>query len=147
MNDTDHPSASEDADVHTAAVYRAPDGPAAGPAVSTVTAESGAGLGSGALVVTRGPQMGGRFELPHPVTVAGRHPDASVFLDDITVSRCHAEFRWLDGEYWVVDVGSLNGTYVNRVQIQSRPLSSGDEIQIGKFRLTFTCQPQPDLPA
>ena len=54
------------------------------------------------------------------------------------MSRHHAEFRWLDDEYWIVDTGSLNGTYVNRVQVQSLPLSSGDQIQIGKFRLTFT---------
>jgi pSer/pThr/pTyr-binding forkhead associated (FHA) protein len=78
------------------------------------------------------------------VTVAGRHPDSTVYLDDATVSRYHAEFRWLDDEYWLIDTGSLNGTYVNGELVQSLPLADADEIQIGKFRLTFTCQPRTE---
>lgn len=98
--------------------------------------------GSGVLQITRGPGAAGRFLLADDVVDAGRHPDSAVCLDDITVSRNHAEIRWLDDEYWIVDTGSLNGTYVNGAQVQSLPLNNGDEIQIGKFRLTFTCQPQ-----
>ena len=70
-------------------------------------------------------------------TTAGRHPEADIFLDDVTVSRRHAEFRRDGDSFEVVDVGSLNGTYVNREPKDSQVLSSGDEIQIGKFRLVF----------
>lgn len=134
----------EDASLHTAAVHRAANAPIAAPAPHAPSAGQGASPGSGVLVITRGPSMGGRFLLTNPVTAAGRHPDSPVFLDDITVSRRHAEFRWLDDEYWIIDSGSLNGIYVNQVQVQSLPLSSGDEIQIGKFRLTFTCRPEAE---
>ncbi|BBZ54395.1 MULTISPECIES: FHA domain-containing protein [Mycobacteriaceae] len=98
--------------------------------------------GSGVLVINRGPGPGGQFLLADDVVAAGRHPDSAVFLDDITVSRHHAEIRWLDDEYWIIDAGSLNGTYVNGTPVQALPLTSGDEIQIGKFRLGFTCRPQ-----
>ncbi len=67
----------------------------------------------------------------------GRHPESDVFLDDITVSRRHAEVRFQDGGFWAHDVGSLNGTYLNRQRIDNAPLSSGDEVQVGKFRLLF----------
>ena len=80
---------------------------------------------------------GSRFLLDRPVTSAGRHPGSDVFLDDITVSRRHAEFRRENDELHVVDVGSLNGTYVNREPVESAVLVSGDEVQIGKFRLVF----------
>lgn len=89
------------------------------------------------LVVKRGPNAGARFLLDRDTTTAGRHPEADIFLDDVTVSRRHAEFRRNDGEFEVVDVGSLNGTYVNREPRNSQTLSTGDEIQIGKFRLVF----------
>ena len=130
------PPRTPDEDV--TAVHHALSEPAAGPDPHRAPAVKGAFLGSGILAVTRGPIVGAQFILSQPITAAGRHPNSDVFLDDITVSRHHAEFRWLDDEYWIVDTGSLNGTYVNRVQVQSRPLSSGDQIQIGKFRLTFT---------
>ncbi|WP_219068017.1 FHA domain-containing protein [Candidatus Mycobacterium methanotrophicum] len=110
-------------------------------AVPTVGPDSGApvveGLpvGSALLVATRGPNAGSRFLLDRPVTSAGRHPDGDVFLDDITVSRQHAEFRWDNDELHVDDVGSLNGTYVNQKPAQSAELVSGDVVQIGKFRL------------
>ena len=98
--------------------------------------------GSGVLVINRGPGPGGQFLLADEVVAAGRHPDSAVFLDDITVSRHHAEIRGLDDEYWIIDAGSLNGTYVNGTPVQALPLTSGDEIQIGKFRLGFTCRSQ-----
>lgn len=93
--------------------------------------------GSALLVVKRGPNAGSRFLLDQETTAAGRHPDSDIFLDDVTVSRRHAEFRRNGADYEVVDVGSLNGTYVNREPKNSAALSNGDEIQIGKFRLVF----------
>ena len=93
--------------------------------------------GSALLVVKRGPNAGSRFLLDQPTTTAGRHPDSDIFLDDVTVSRRHAEFRKNDDQFEVVDVGSLNGTYVNREPKNSSELSNGDEIQIGKFRIVF----------
>ena len=93
--------------------------------------------GQALLVVKRGPNAGARFLLDQPTTTAGRHPEADIFLDDVTVSRRHAEFRAQDGQFEVVDVGSLNGTYVNREPRNSQELTNGDEIQIGKFRLVF----------
>ena len=93
--------------------------------------------GAALLVVKRGPNAGARFLLDQDSTTAGRHPEADIFLDDVTVSRRHAEFRRKDDAFEVVDVGSLNGTYVNREPRNSELLSDGDEIQIGKFRLVF----------
>ncbi|WP_068177912.1 FHA domain-containing protein [Mycobacterium sp. UM_CSW] len=94
--------------------------------------------GSALLVVKRGPNAGSRFLLDQPVTSAGRHPDSEILLDDITVSRRHAEFRLAeDGSWTVADVGSLNGTYVNRQPVDSAVLANNDQVQIGKFRLVF----------
>lgn len=140
MNLTDHARLGDDVTVHATAIHGVVGEDAKGHAVH----QRGAVVspGSGVLVITRGPGPGGRFLLADDVVAAGRHPDSAVFLDDITVSRHHAEIRWLEGEYWIVDVGSLNGTYVNGVQVPFLPLTSGDEIQIGKFRLSFTCRPQ-----
>ncbi|MGW3410611.1 FHA domain-containing protein [Streptomyces sp. NPDC000888] len=95
-------------------------------------------LGSALLVVRRGPNSGSRFLLDGELTTAGRHPQSDIFLDDVTVSRRHVEFRRVgDGSFTVADVGSLNGTYVNRERIDSVALSNGDEVQIGKYRLVF----------
>ena len=92
---------------------------------------------SALLVVRRGPNSGSRFLLDSDVTTAGRHPSSDIFLDDVTVSRRHAEFvRTADG-FAVRDVGSLNGSYVNRERIDESALASGDEVQIGKYRLVF----------
>jgi hypothetical protein len=93
--------------------------------------------GSALLVVKRGPNAGSRFLLDQDVTTAGRHPDSDIFLDDVTVSRRHVEFRRDGAGFSVYDVGSLNGTYVNRERIDSAALSGGDEVQIGKFRLVY----------
>jgi hypothetical protein len=93
--------------------------------------------GSALLVVKRGPNAGSRFLLDQDVISAGRHPDSDIFLDDVTVSRRHAEFRREGSGYSVHDVGSLNGTYVNRERIDAAALTGGDEVQIGKFRLVY----------
>ena len=93
--------------------------------------------GHALLVVQRGPGSGSRFLLDKDVISAGRQPDSDIFLDDVTVSRRHVEFR-REGEIFSVhDVGSLNGTYVNREPVDSAALAGGDEVQIGKFRLVF----------
>ena len=89
------------------------------------------------LIVLRGPNEGSRFLLDHDFTSAGRHPDSDIFLDDVTVSRRHAEFYRQGAFFTVRDVGSLNGTYVNRERIEEAQLTGGDEVQIGKFRLLF----------
>ncbi len=89
------------------------------------------------LVVKRGPQAGARFVLDDPVTGAGRHPESHIFLDDITVSRRHAEIERTPTGYVLRDVGSLNGTYLNRERISEVALANGDEVQIGKFKLVF----------
>ncbi|MDL5158232.1 glycogen accumulation regulator GarA [Actinomycetospora termitidis] len=98
--------------------------------------------GSALLVVKRGPNAGSRFLLDRDTTSAGRHPDSDIFLDDVTVSRRHAEFRRDGAEFVVVDVGSLNGTYVNREPVDTAVLANGDEVQIGKFRLVFLTGPR-----
>jgi FHA domain/zinc-ribbon domain len=94
--------------------------------------------GTALLVVLRGPNAGSRFLLDHDFTSTGRHPDSDIFLDDVTVSRRHAEFYRHEADRFTVrDVGSLNGTYVNRERIEEAELFGGDEVQIGKFRLLF----------
>jgi pSer/pThr/pTyr-binding forkhead associated (FHA) protein len=93
------------------------------------------------LVVKRGSDEGVRFVLESDVTSAGRHPESDIFLDDVTVSRRHAEFVTRDQITTVRDVGSLNGTYVNRERIDEAQLKSGDEVQIGKFKLLFLVAP------
>ena len=93
--------------------------------------------GSALLVVKRGPNAGSRFLLDAHTTTAGRHPESDIFLDDVTVSRRHAEFVREGGGFVVRDVGSLNGTYLNRERIDAAGLAGGDEVQIGKYRLVF----------
>ena len=88
-------------------------------------------------MVQRGANAGSRFLLDTDVTTAGRHPESDIFLDDVTVSRRHAEFRRDDGRFSIHDAGSLNGTYVNQRRVESTELANGDELQIGKFKLTF----------
>jgi pSer/pThr/pTyr-binding forkhead associated (FHA) protein len=93
--------------------------------------------GQALLVVQRGANAGSRFLMDQDVTTAGRHPDSDIFLDDVTVSRRHVEFRRDENRFFVHDVGSLNGTYVNQRRVESTELANGDELQIGKFKLTF----------
>ena len=93
--------------------------------------------GSAMLVVQRGPNAGSRFLLDADLVTAGRHPDSDVFLDDVTVSRRHAEFRRSGDGFVVRDVGSLNGTYVNRDRVDEVTLTNGDEVQVGKYRLIY----------
>jgi len=93
--------------------------------------------GVGVLIVRAGSQAGDRFVLDNDITRLGRHPDSEISLDDITVSRRHAEVQHTEQGYVVADSGSLNGTYVNQERVERAPLSHGDELQIGKFRLVF----------
>ena len=91
----------------------------------------------GVLIVRAGEQAGTRFTLDNDVTRLGRHPDSEISLDDITVSRRHAEVQRTADGYMVADSGSLNGTYVNQERVERAALRHGDEVQIGKFRLVF----------
>ncbi|WP_440710463.1 FHA domain-containing protein [Herbiconiux sp. YIM B11900] len=93
--------------------------------------------GSALLIVRRGPSSGARFLLDTTVSTVGRHPNADIFLDDVTVSRRHAEFTRHGHTFGVKDLGSLNGTYVEGVRVDEALLDDGAEVQIGKFRLTF----------
>ncbi|MCL4116782.1 UNVERIFIED_CONTAM: hypothetical protein GTU68_010372 [Idotea baltica] len=95
------------------------------------------GFGSAVFVVKRGRKAGERYPVTATRTTIGRHPESDIFLDDVTVSRRHAEVH-RDGEAVLLnDAGSLNGTYLNRTRIESGSLRSGDEVQIGKFKLVF----------
>jgi len=93
--------------------------------------------GSALLIVRRGPTVGARFLLDIPLTVAGRHPDADIFLDDVTVSRRHAEIVRDGVTFTVRDLDSLNGTYLDGERTSEGALTDGSEIQIGKYRMTF----------
>lgn len=105
---------------------------------SDVTAVENLPAGSAMLLVQRGPDAGARFLLDSDQETVGRHPESDIFLDDISVSRRHATFTRSAGGYVVADLGSLNGTYVNRDRIDSDiVLSGGDEVQIGKYRLIY----------
>lgn len=102
--------------------------------------------GSALLVVRRGPNAGARFLLDADVTTVGRHPDADIFLDDVTVSRRHSEFLREGRRFQIKDLGSLNGTYLDGNRIDTANLSEGSEVQVGKFRLTFYAS-RADVPA
>jgi pSer/pThr/pTyr-binding forkhead associated (FHA) protein len=93
--------------------------------------------GRGVLIVKRGPNAGSKFFLDVDGVALGRHPESDIFLDDITVSRRHVEIRREGEGFRLKDVGSLNGTYINRERVEDAELRSGDEIQIGKFKLIF----------
>ncbi len=99
--------------------------------------------GTALLIVLRGPNTGARFLLDDDEVSSGRHPHSDIFLDDVTVSRRHAIFTRQTTGYAVRDVGSLNGTYVNRKRIDEAHLEPGDEVQIGKFRLVYYRGRQP----
>ena len=151
MTDKDFNSGadSDEVTVETTSVFRADfltelDAPPETGGEKAVSGVEGLPAGSALLIVKRGPNAGSRFLLDQPTTSAGRHPDSDIFLDDVTVSRRHAEFRLENNEFQVVDVGSLNGTYVNREPVDSALLANGDEVQIGKFRLVFLTGPKDD---
>ena len=116
--------------------------PAPDPAVPDGGALDALPAGSALLVVKRGPNAGSRFRLDADTTTTGRHPESDIFLDDVTVSRRHAEFARESGGFVVRDVGSLNGTYLNRERIDAAGLAGGDEVQIGKYRLVFLVGPR-----
>ena len=145
MTEKDHDQTSDEVTGETTSAFPSADfvnepdalPPWAPPALSPVEALP---PGSALIVVKRGPNAGSRFLLDQPVMAAGRHPGSDIFLDDVTVSRRHAEFRREDDEFKVVDVGSLNGTYVNQEAVESAVLLNGDEVQIGKFRLVFSTE-------
>jgi hypothetical protein len=119
----------------------------ASPATPTPSEDLGSAVadlepGTALLVAVRGPNDGARFLLDRDVVTVGRHPDSDIFLDDITVSRRHAEFRREEGRFWVHDAGSLNGTYVNGTRADEQLLAHGDEVQVGKFKLVaFLTEP------
>lgn len=145
--DIEKDQTSDEVTVETTSVFRADflselDAPAQAGTESAVSGVEGLPPVSALLVVKRGPNAGSRFLLDQAITSAGRHPDSDIFLDDVTVSRRHAEFRLENNEFNVVDVGSLNGTYVNREPVDSAVLANGDEVQIGKFRLVFLTGPK-----
>lgn len=101
--------------------------------------------GNALLIVKRGPNAGARFLLDQDVTTVGRHPNADIFLDDVTVSRRHAEFLRDGIKFTVRDLASLNGTYFEGQRIDEIQVADGAEVQIGKFRLTFFAS-RADLP-
>lgn len=107
----------------------------AGEEIEVDVADVGPG---GVLVATRGPNSGSEFALEHVITTIGRHPDSDIFLDDVTVSRRHVEVERTGSAHVVRDVGSLNGTYVNRTIIDGAvPIENGDEVQVGRFKLVY----------
>lgn len=100
-------------------------------------AEEAAPAGRPVLVVQRGPNAGTTFEIATDRVTIGRHPDSDFFLDDVTVSRRHAEVRRRGDEYTLKDVGSLNGTYVNGERVEEATLHDGDEFRVGKYVIAF----------
>ncbi|MET0315536.1 MAG: glycogen accumulation regulator GarA [Rhodococcus fascians] len=155
MSENDHDGIYGESPAETTSVFRADflqeldNSATSQSSEAPVSGVEGLPVGSALLVVKRGPNAGSRFLLDQPTTSAGRHPDSDIFLDDVTVSRRHAEFRQEEDSFQVVDVGSLNGTYVNREPVDSAVLANGDEVQIGKFRLVFLTGPRAgaDAPA
>ena len=129
--------------LHPVTGSEAPETPESGLSTADRSAIDALPEGSALLVVQRGPNSGARFLLDSEKTTAGRRPDSDIFLDDVTVSRRHAEFLRRPGGVFVVrDVGSLNGTYVQRDRIDEVVLRDGDEVQIGKYRMVFHPSPR-----
>ncbi|MCA1839422.1 MAG: FHA domain-containing protein [Actinobacteria bacterium] len=101
--------------------------------------------GKAIVVIRKGPEAGTRFTLDKDLVTCGRSPASDIFLDDVTVSRKHAEITRDESGFRIHDVGSLNGTFVNRERVEKGPLSNGDEVQIGKFRLVFFTEGAPSV--
>jgi len=95
------------------------------------------GRGNAALIIRSGPRSGERFILRGESATIGRTDEHHICLDDVTVSRSHAEIRWEGGSYRAVDLGSLNGTYLNQRRIEAETIRHGDELQVGRFRMVF----------
>jgi len=93
--------------------------------------------GNALLIVRKGPNKGSRFLLDSDVITVGRHPNADVFLDDVTVSRRHAEIKRVDGNFVVTDLASLNGTYYEGARVEVQELANESELQVGKYHFTF----------
>ena len=110
---------------------------APGPSDDIAVPVSEIARGTGVLIVRSGGLAGARFSLEGPATRIGRHPDSEIMLDDITVSRRHAEILRRDIWHEILDSGSLNGTYVNHERIEATMLQHGDQVQIGKFHLVY----------
>lgn len=105
---------------------------------SHLAEREGFGEAEGILLVESGPKSGSRYALDQDTISAGRHPESDIFLDDVTVSRRHVEITRDSGSYSARDVGSLNGTYVNKELVdEGVELSDGDVLQIGRFKLLF----------
>ena len=99
--------------------------------------------GKAILVVKKGPDAGAKFVVDKDVISCGRDSGSDIFLDDVTVSRKHAQIRRDDYGFKISDLGSLNGTFLNRKRVDTEQLSNGDEIQIGKFKLIFFTEGAP----
>ncbi len=93
--------------------------------------------GQALLLVKHGPNAGSTFMIAEDTTTTGRSPESDVFLDDVSVSRKHAEIRRQPDGFYIHDLGSMNGTYVNRERVEVTKLAARDEVQIGRFRLVF----------
>ena len=144
MTVEDHGQAPGDVAGEMTSVLRAPV--VERPEKRVLASGEGPAPGLALLVIERGPNAGSRLLLEKAITSAGRHPHSDIFLDDVTVSRRHAEFRLIEnGVVEIVDVGSLNGTYVNREPVDSAVLNHGDEVQLGKFRLVFLSGGPPTI--
>ncbi len=129
----------KDATQDTSAVLAAlTDGPLSAIGGSPSADAADLAPGNALMIVTRGGVKESQFLIDSDVTTLGRHPESDIFLDDVTVSRHHAKLVRAGGQLMLEDLGSLNGTYVNRVLIDGRAqLRHGDEIQIGKYRATI----------
>jgi hypothetical protein len=117
----------------TTATYRVGETGELIPVDVEAIAEKGAAL----VIRSGGGRVGESFPLERDRMTIGRRPDSDVFLDDVTVSRDHALLVRRNGDFYLDDLGSLNGTYVNRRRIESHRLADGDELQVGKYKLTF----------
>ena len=148
MTDKDNDQTSGEVTMETTSVFHAdflneinePDAPAATGTKCAISGIEGLPTGSALLVVKRGPNAGSRFLLDQPVTSAGRHPTATSSWMT-SPSAAGTPSSGYKTKFHVVDVGSLNGTYVNRRPVDAAVLVNGDEVQIGKFRLVFLIGP------